>query len=765
MKHIDFLDSQIVIAPMSMHSEILKYKLIKPSLNFKLMSKEQIIVNHYGTLQPKAIVYIMKKLKISFENALLIAQFVPYGLSLSSNNKIRLLGEIKDELISLGYVIKNEYFDFEMRNKRVLLLGYGAVDIELDYILKYYTANISYLPYEIGENLPKVIAFSDINEEVFYVLNEICFLVENGEKIDDIVIVASGNEYVDVFNKLAVFFEMPQIMDINMSLYSLSEIQDALIEMKSIGARDYLSNHECNQDIDLIVKEYSLSDLDEKDFYAAISSILKTKTKTIPRKSEIHVSSHLPYMRPNRVFLLGFNQGNYPQVQKDNGYMRDCEKSALNILTSKQLNHVKKQEVIDFITNQKNLTISYKTTAGNTTFYPSSLIKELKLEVVEPPFQKFSYSKKYSEIVLASFEDNFEKFSIMNKNASAYHASLTIPYKAYDYRFKGIKRVNTEKRKYSYSRLSTFFKCQFAYYCASILKLDVFEETFFVKYGKFAHEILENVYSDDYNFDEVLIHCLKKYDFDERETCILMRRADSLKYIAENIREHFTLMQVKEVFSESQKELNINHEVTLFGIIDRMIITTDGEKEYYSIIDYKTGPAIFEPREVAIGYSLQLPIYTLLVSNEYNASQFAGVYYQPIAIDKIGIPVENAKNSYAKLAKLRGFSINNEDILRTFDPTYEDSLYIQSMKLTKDGAFNRYAKIMNLEELESMQKALLDLILEADAKIQSNDFMINPKIVKGKKACENCSFAGVCFKSDDSFVEIELKDGDGDVDK
>ena len=78
---------------------------------------------------------------------------------------------------------------------------------------------------------------------------------------------------------------------------------------------------------------------------------------------------------------------------------------------------------------------------------------------------------------------------------------------------------------------------------------------------------------------------------------------------------------------------------------------------------------------------MQLPIYLYLVvkSNIFNNPKIIGIYLQKI--------LNNYKNIEDKeiSLKLNGYSINDENLLNVFDPTYENSLYIKGMKKSKNG--------------------------------------------------------------------------------
>ena len=72
------------------------------------------------------------------------------------------------------------------------------------------------------------------------------------------------------------------------------------------------------------------------------------------------------------AFLLGFNEGNYPVIKKDEDYLSDKEKEELRISTSYEINKIEKESIINNIKSIKNLIITYKDKTPFNEYYPSS---------------------------------------------------------------------------------------------------------------------------------------------------------------------------------------------------------------------------------------------------------------------------------------------------------------------------------------------------------------------------------------------------------
>ena len=82
------------------------------------------------------------------------------------------------------------------------------------------------------------------------------------------------------------------------------------------------------------------------------------------------------------------------------------------------------------------------------------------------------------------------------------------------------------------------------------------------------------------------------------------------------------------------------------------------------------------------------------------------------------------------------------------------------MKLTKDGHFNRFAKILNSEEINTLIDITDQKINEAIKEITECNFNISPKRTeKANLGCKFCSYSDICFKeTKDEILIKEDKD-------
>ena len=105
--------------------------------------------------------------------------------------------------------------------------------------------------------------------------------------------------------------------------------------------------------------------------------------------------------------------------------------------------------------------------------------------------------------------------------------------------------------------------------------------------------------------------------------------------------------------------------------------------------------------------------------------------------------------------KLQGYSTDDISILERFDPTYENSEIIKSMKYTDKG-FYHYAKVLNEKEVYEIINYTKKEINKDMNEILNGDFAINPKIYDGKNiSCEFCNFKDICYHSQKDTVYLD----------
>ncbi len=760
----------IVIAPRYYHFDLLKILRQNKVANIKIFTKDEVIKQLDGEYSYQAIIETMNSLNTNYNNAKIYIDNLNL-LSDDESQKIHQLFELKEHLKEKECINYFPYTKHIFTNKDIYVIGYGKNDKELN---KLFGKNLNYIDYEMGLKKPIINEFNNINDELFFVFNEIAKLIESGIKQEDIELIINSDKYYVAMNKMCEQFELPHLISGKTSYINIPNINLLLKEIALVGIDDFKLHHEFDDNEDVkkiiqIIDDYKIETIFNKtnqlDF---LKAILKNISVVDKCSQFIKINESLPISNDNKYyFLLGFNQGEYPKVKKDDDYLSNDLKKRLGLSTSIDDNQVSKNKVIDFITNTEHLVITFPYDNNSEILYPSSLVKELGLKICAPQEESI-YSLKEAKRNLAKLNDLYRKYNFDSDLRHSYMHLVDIPYFSYSHAFTKVKNYQYEpKRRYSYSKIKSFFQCQFQYYLTNVLKLNDYEVTFAQALGTLFHNVLRHVYDSDFDFDNTFNALVEQsdYKFVNSEKVILDKKKEDLRVLCQILLEQLKFINLKDIKHEQTFYKNLNDEVSIYGQIDKIMITTDSIHDYYVIIDYKTGSETFIKDEVKFGFSMQLPTYALLLDDNdvFKNKELIGFYIQKITIDSIGVPLDNVESFYQNHYKLMGETTNEIDKIKTFDASYASSNYIKSYGLKKDGvSFTQHAKTFSKEDFANVISLTKDNFIYADEKIKQGDFIINPKIINNSQdsVCKFCPFKDICGVEKEDYIYINTKGED-----
>ncbi|MBQ8749407.1 MAG: PD-(D/E)XK nuclease family protein [Clostridia bacterium] len=264
------------------------------------------------------------------------------------------------------------------------------------------------------------------------------------------------------------------------------------------------------------------------------------------------------------------------------------------------------------------------------------------------------------------------------------------------------------------------------------------------KQGKIENSELDNVKSEI--IKKVKEEYKIKFEDDDNRFIIprLLKEADKLmnklNYFANN--SSFKISEIEYNF----KPLEIKTEkrkICLGGKIDRL----DRLGDKYVVIDYKTGSAELELKEIYYGTKIQLLLYALAITNQTNG-QIAGFGYYPIKDRYL-------KNEQGKVKeyKVNGYYLKENDVLQGLDNTIisnlekkkESELYNFNINDTQKGL--TYSS--NLIERESIARILIyvkTLLENAVNEILSGEIKVSPYKDSNFTPCNFCKYKGICKK-------------------
>lgn len=792
----DIKEKTIIICPLKVKDKLLNIiNGFDYLINVKFYSLEEIKHLVYFDYNEDAILYLMDKYKYSPEVAKNYIENMYYVKDNDySSKKLSFLIDLKKELVSKKLLIYNSLFLKCNKNTPVIVYGYDYVDSFNKRLLSNF--NYKIIDKECLDNKKVIYKFNSMEDEVLNVANRVVDLIKDGVDINNIYLLNLDNDYNNIILKIFKMYNIP--VDISCS----SNILSTVIGKKAIN---YLKESKSFDDTLKYIESFGLDNQGNSSIYSifltifnkyvdscysfeSIVELIKSDLNNIAidnnnlrNKVRIGSLNNSIYLDDDYVFLLGFNQGSVPRIFKDEEFITDDLKSYLNLDRTSDINKLENESTINNIMSIKNIIISYKLSHLDKEFYPSNLINN-SIFVLEEGNNSFNSSLRYSKIKLSYMLDDLIKFDIKSDLLAKYYNSFDIRFMDYDNKFKGLNKTSLinylgNKLTLSYSTIDTFYKCQFRYYIDNILKLNKYDETFDTLVGSLFHYVLSNVYNSNFNFDNEYDYYLKDKELNYKEKFYLKKLKKELKIICDYLKLFQYDTGLVKVFTEKNIKLDKSKDVEVIfkGIVDKIMYKEYDGRTLISIIDYKTGSADIDIYNSVYGIGMQLIIYLYLItkSNLFENYSCVGFYLQKILNNEVNIEKDKTylDIKYDNL-KLYGYSCDDVLNLSRFDPTYESSKYIRSMKMTKTG-FSSYSKVLSEKEMSSLVDLVDSKIDNARDLILEGNFLINPKWINDDKeitGCKFCKYKDICNMKNDDIVNLKkykdlsfLKEGDNNA--
>jgi ATP-dependent helicase/nuclease subunit B len=191
-------------------------------------------------------------------------------------------------------------------------------------------------------------------------------------------------------------------------------------------------------------------------------------------------------------------------------------------------------------------------------------------------------------------------------------------------------------------------------------------------------------------------------------------------------------------------------QAVLRGFVDRVDIWQEEGRNYFRVVDYKTGKKDFDYCDVFNGVGLQMLLY--LFALEQGGADIlgehpiaAGVQYFPARAPLMAsdgkLSVEEAEQARRKEWKRKGLLLNDEDVLAAMDP--DESMQRLSCKRSKDGSFT--GDLADREQLKMLRTYVFSILGNMVDEIASGNVTPNP-YTRGTShdACTFCPYAAIC---------------------
>jgi ATP-dependent helicase/DNAse subunit B len=758
-------DNSLIICPNQTKTKILKeLSQTKKLVNIKFMTKEEYKKIYYFSYDDKSLAYLIKKYNYNID----VARVYINNLYVIDENKtykspkLNFLKDLKKELIKEGLLIYNNTYKEYLKNKNII--------VKNEYNLEKYEEEMLGIKEEhVSEKTitAPVMECNTLEEEVNQVCLEIINLLKKGVDINKIYLTNVSTDYLYTIKSLFSFYHIPININFNYSIYSTKVVKDYL-NTKELDLENK-DKKSINKKLINILSDLSFLDENSKEYKILLTDKLKnTFASPVNLKNAVTIKDLYKesFNDDEYVFVLGFNQDELPKMEKDISYITDKEKDEVSLYKTDYLNKRNKNNLVYILSNIKNLYLSYKLTSPFKSYYKSSLITDLSLNIVKPKLDPYNSSNIYNELRLASYLDLYHLYGEKNKDLSKLYTHYQTPYKTYSNVFTGINNDEYLTNlpyplKLSYTSLNAYSECKFKYYIRHVLKLEPYTDTFQTYIGSMYHYILSVYKKTNFNFEEEYQKYLEKRDLSLKEKLLLIRIKKDLLKLIDILNKQDLITGYNDAYYEKKIDIDLKKKVSVIftGSIDKIMYYQNVEDTYFSIIDYKTGSIDTHIEPMKYGLHMQLPVYLYLIhySKAIKSPIFTGIYYQNILFNypTWSKDIEKVKKDQYLL---QGYSTDDISILSRFDSTYEKSEYIKSMSYNEEKGFGTYAtkKVLSNDTLYDLLDYTKNYISKETDNILSADFTINPKVYSNVNiSCAFCSFKDICYMKEKDLVYLE----------
>lgn len=754
---IDKLKSgDTVIVPTKIKVNILKEMADRKILkNIKFYSLDEFKKNYFGTYKKEAVYFLVKNYHLKGDVALEYLDNMFYNYD-ALNDMFTVL---KDN----DFLDFNPYFKEQL--KRIVVIGYSNIDKYLMQELAKY--DVIYINNEVKNILPKVYEFAKQSDEVLFVASKIRELIKSVD-INDIYLVCP-DEYKQEIRRVFRLFDIPINLDKSKKIYGTETVrlflEELIVGKDIVTVLEKVPNNNIKNKIIDICNEYSFNNIVDEAFIEVVSMELKRATISNDYlKKGVEIKQLGDIQIDNKYyFWLGFNQGIVPRIYRDDLLIKDEERKKLGLNTSLENFLAEKETISNIIKSVDNLFISYALKNNYNTFYPSPLVSELNLEVVKNAKLPLIYSNKYNLLKLGSSLDKLIKYNekdenlelLLNTYPNNSYNTYQNKYKQVD--FADLKDYLKEKINLSYSSMNNYYLCAFRFYIENVLKLDPYEESFAAFLGSLFHDCLSHMYDEAFNLESNYNSYLSKKELTNKERFFVDKLYKTLEFIIDTIKYQESFSKFDKVLTEQHISIDKSGELNInfLGFVDKIKYLEEDGKTLVAIIDYKTGSVETTLDNINYGLHLQLPVYIYLTKKGLHKDVRVGGFYLQKILSNPKIDSENVDEDVRKSLRLEGFTLDDEEVIRKFDSSYEKSEVIKGMALTKNG-FARYTKLVSDKDVDTIVELVDNKINETVEAIEKTNFAINPKRIDGKLVgCEFCKFKEICYRREEDIVNLK----------
>lgn len=790
--HETFYPSKnIIVADFDYQAALFLYKNKYPDLDIKIISRNDLINKVSYSFSKDPIPFLIKE-GIGYKKA---KKYLDILLT-ADVFKNKELTDLFNKLNDNGYLTKDEYGLYELRDSHIFLFEMEQ-DIAIQEFLKRNGLAYSFLRLE-GLDLyknnayisPNIIYFENKMTQFFYIFSWVRDKARDNPKQKQRIII-NGDEDIFYVKIMSELFRIPVCYVEERPLISVKSVKAKINQIYNTKAFTFSDEELEDQDIKAlkeIIEYYSLDKLDKFSFsYANLLEIVGNKNARIPVGSGGVVISNKFVFDPSFfTYVTNFNSDKFYKIYQDDNVLSDAELKEVSYNTSYIKTAMERRNKINFLRHNNVAVVSRVERHLGDKIFDSPLLNDIWKG------KKIKYEDDLEIPTFTTDAAYLYSSTVLNKSGIKFDSNV---FNAYDPSFKGINAGDEfRKSTWSVTGLESFINCPFKYYVSKLIPLtkNDYSKRFI---GTAIHKVFEKFNHLDYVFEDALKEGEEAYyqEFEKvgitptpRDKALLEISQTWLRrFVKSYQRATEGINFVKPVDDDFERSIEFyledenNETYNFYGKIDKIIVSESNGHKYYSIVDYKTGSEEFNPFEVFLGKSIQLPLYYYAIENNIQPDQFTkggefgGFYIQHVSFSTIKGALKETNGPYLKekrllqqsrlsgiskdaisyIASIDSSSIkedgsiksNGGDLLQLkhqFKEADSDEIII------KDGGIGlpRY----NLDDLVGdAKKAAINAI----HRICAADFVIEPTSYSlldfdiNKTACNNCPYRRVCYRN------------------
>lgn len=530
----------------------------------------------------------------------------------------------------------------------------------------------------------------------------------------------------------------------------------------------------------------------EPDVFSRLFRLLLSQYSvgTIPATLDSVTVGSVSAMRCEQLkhlFVMGATEGSFPAFGGVTGVLTDSERTELRTLglplTGGAIDglQIELSEIYGAF-NGTTETITVSCPAGQPSFVYERL---RKFAGCTENTETDTFSQILNPSSAAAFLVRENRYDIAQRLdlSETYNAiRKKISHKLGVISFDSVKKLYGKKLRLSASKVDLQRKCRFSYLLRYGLQLEERKPITVdpAEFGTYVHYVLEKTVADVMELGGFASVSLEKTteiarchgqayaksrfaELDsERMTYLFKRNDQELDKVVEDLWDELHIsaflpkfMELGFDVGEAMAPIEIQGtqmDGVLRGFVDRVDIWNTEKKNYFRVVDYKTGKKSFDYCDVLNGVGLQMLLYLFALQENgqeligENATP-AGVQYFPARAGYLslkGVPdEESARKARKDELKRKGLILANEDVIHAMEPL--DSPYRLSCSRTKKGSLS--GDVASEGDLQQLKTYVFHVLRKVVDEIASGVVEPNPSYRDERdNSCVYCPYSQICHK-------------------